>query len=1324
MQHIDSDDRSSVVSLGDGQDTSADMDAILTYVDDLVLGKNPSSAFSCAEFSDGVTDNGTVQHPLLHYPVDIFTPVECLRAAKHLIHAHQIGNTGLATHTLLWPGEPVNASMRQYADCVSLYTLLGHGKEQHTKRVGLMEHTVSYVSRLSLVIHYHSPPSTTVSETDILTVAKSVHGYLVERERGKLQQSQEPQGVKEPACMLLRRGDNSGTFQMHWPNVCLMHHDLTRLSDELTKMRRICCSVTSGRISSVTIRGSTGMTPMYGSTARQDEEPFLFWRWLYEDDDSVYPLHLNLGSHGQYVVTNENIHLALPFLYSMNPIASCVTPWHWRDIDPDIAAWQLLNMQDPSVPRVASSFYETDEHAWDRQVDVVRQLLCIICGRSVSRQMEIGLHVHGALHGGWIGFCLWVNWVDQTLAGDSGGMGPWYEYYSQWQRFGWGSKESSPLRMLHSFAQSDNPSRFRLFLAAQRRMDHPNRDLQGGDDSLIQLFGSLHHLDIARFLRHEVHDDMVCVSTSRPSQWYIYQKDDHRWHYDGDGPSCTLRCYKLISAYVNQARQSATTGGGERGKGKGGGGSVTYMVNFPDDFEPSDVSRQTLVHLEKNIGDIRHMQCVMKAMMLFLHNPGFLSNLDTRNDHVIPFTNGVLDLKYGCLRPGIPQDMVSKGPTYTWHDHTAEQVVEIERILTTIFPDSTLREFFLQVGASLLRKRNRYKHFYVLSGNTNGGKSFLMSIFKQAFGSLFTQMPVTAITCRESDPSNHSDYLYRTAGCNVAVMHEPDSTTQRILPDRVKALTSDSDEVSCRPIFGQAMTMSIPWKLFLLCNTIPPLANVDAATVERLQVIPFLSTFSSAGVPTTEVEQFAARLFVANRNYNVDKVEELGRQLMGVLFATYQRNAMHSSSYTLRVPRQIRLGVEKYMRDVSLFRIWCHAFLRPTTPLCKRNTFMPRHLDYGLQSISAEVGRYIRQVSTSGVHHHQWWVDLTEASRQCMTPGSQGWVHAKCCEMWQIILRGVRWGAGLDQNMSKGKLGIAAVDLTTVVDTFNAFRSKNRLGQELCSSKNTADTSVPNPKMQRNSHRLRTSLPMDLDIGLVSQVVREVVGREAYDSLQLGVILITDQDQTSYTETDQIASAMVEDALLSCAARWERTYGIPIPHVGLVDPSVLRNAAQDVRVCNQGQRVNLEWDRSDIERILDEHRNGSHISAENAQTDDDHTNPVLNDNPATWDEACQLIQTANLYTSSTLSDLEQAARITRFESGFSKVEQFRASQVQSRVQEEDETIGPSTFVGSFYDKARDNGSSNVENSPAQLCHALHKAIAIVPTVHAECMRSE
>lgn len=98
--------------------------------------------------------------------------------------------------------------------------------------------------------------------------------------------------------------------------------------------------------------------------------------------------------------------------------------------------------------------------------------------------------------------------------------------------------------------------------------------------------------------------------------------------------------------------------------------------------------------------------------------------------------------------------------------------------MTQIFTDREVLGFFLEVGGTLLRRRNRFKHFYstgacpgmhprrhILTGNTNGGtrralsltvrtvvglKSLLFSLIKMAFQSLCGLLPIQAITGKDA----------------------------------------------------------------------------------------------------------------------------------------------------------------------------------------------------------------------------------------------------------------------------------------------------------------------------------------------------------------------------------------------------------------------------------------------------------------------------------------------------------------------------------------------------------------------------------------------
>ena len=176
------------------------------------------------------------------------------------------------------------------------------------------------------------------------------------------------------------------------------------------------------------------------------------------------------------------------------------------------------------------------------------------------------------------------------------------------------------------------------------------------------------------------------------------------------------------------------------------------------------------------------------------------------------------------------------------------------------------------------------------AGNTNGGKSLLMALVRIAFASMCGLLPIQAITGKDCDASSHSDYLARTHGQAICVCNEPDSSSQMLMPDKV--MTSDTDQLAVRHLYGSTRDMPITWKLLLLCNTPPPFAQLDAASVKRTQFIPFTSTFVEVDeAPSMEDTQYRLGRFL-RRDIQPSNQKELARRLMCMFFTAYCRHGM------------------------------------------------------------------------------------------------------------------------------------------------------------------------------------------------------------------------------------------------------------------------------------------------------------------------------------------------------------------------------------------------------------------------------------------------
>ena len=110
--------------------------------------------------------------------------------------------------------------------------------------------------------------------------------------------------------------------------------------------------------------------------------------------------------------------------------------------------------------------------------------------------------------------------------------------------------------------------------------------------------------------------------------------------------------------------------------GGGGGGArpprspFPVLANFPEmeGYNEHEIHQAIVVHLDNIMGDVRHIQSVVRYLGKLMTKREFAEQLDVRHDHLVPFANGVLDLNQLCLRNGRPDDMVMRGPTYPWVD--------------------------------------------------------------------------------------------------------------------------------------------------------------------------------------------------------------------------------------------------------------------------------------------------------------------------------------------------------------------------------------------------------------------------------------------------------------------------------------------------------------------------------------------------------------------------------------------------------------------------------------------------------------------------------
>ena len=223
------------------------------------------------------------------------------------------------------------------------------------------------------------------------------------------------------------------------------------------------------------------------------------------------------------------------------------------------------------------------------------------------------------------------------------------------------------------------------------------------------------------------------------------------------------------------------------------------------------------------------------------YNPVFKEKLDA-DPYLIAFKNGVYDLKLNLFRPGRPEDFLSKNMpiNYINFSEDDERVQEVHTFFEQVFPDKSVRKYFLDVSSDIFVGGNHEKIVVFWTGDGDNGKSVTQSLFEKMLGKLSIKLNTNIITGKKpSAGSTFAELARAGGGVRQAVMEEPDGD-EAINVGVFKNL-SGNDSFYARDLFekGKDTKEIIPlFKLIFIClaeGTAVSLPSGISLSIEKLK---------------------------------------------------------------------------------------------------------------------------------------------------------------------------------------------------------------------------------------------------------------------------------------------------------------------------------------------------------------------------------------------------------------------------------------------------------------------------------------------------------
>lgn len=422
----------------------------------------------------------------------------------------------------------------------------------------------------------------------------------------------------------------------------------------------------------------------------------------------------------------------------------------------------------------------------------------------------------------------------------------------------------------------------------------------------LDLKGS--HNDLAKALYQKYDSTYVCASIQR-KKWFEF--NDHCWQELDEGVNLRKKISEELVEKLLETKERVDK-------------DYRYATQMEDDKKAKMLKDRIKVILDliQKLKSAQYKNSVMKEAEEVFYKGYFIQKLDS-NPYLIAFQNGVYDLKNHVFRDGLPQDFLSaKLPINYRNDLTIEhpEVQFVQDFFMKLFPDKSVREFFIRMSSEVFVGGNHRKCFQIWTGDGDNGKSIMQGLFEKMLGPYSIKLPTSLITGKRTQSSQACPELARAGnGARLAMLQEPEQSD--IINTGILKELSGNDTMFVRGLYKEGREITPMFKLVLICNEPPKIPNNDKATWNRVRVIPFESTFTD-DAPESFEEQLRLKKFPKDKDF-ADKIPSMIEPFAWLLLYTLK----HHGLKRLQDPEKVCLATQSYKKKNDIYKQFIEEFI-------------------------------------------------------------------------------------------------------------------------------------------------------------------------------------------------------------------------------------------------------------------------------------------------------------------------------------------------------------------------------------------------------------
>jgi P4 family phage/plasmid primase-like protien len=339
---------------------------------------------------------------------------------------------------------------------------------------------------------------------------------------------------------------------------------------------------------------------------------------------------------------------------------------------------------------------------------------------------------------------------------------------------------------------------------------------------------------IAKVLAHAKKGEFKSASINT-NIWYVFS--DPKWMKDDSGT--TIRRYisdtenGLAGLYYDMAIETLE--------------KAHKHEQDSEEYKKLYTRGTKIMEIYMRLGNCTDKDKILKEAREELYDKDFLNKLD-KNPNLLCCKNGVIDFENKCFRKGSPEDYVSlstntNNRVVDRHNDSAI-ISDFNKYLETVFPIPDLLDYAKRHLASLLtglHDKRQFLHYY--TGKGRNGKSMLVLLMETILGEYAGALDANFYTTERPKRGQSSPDLVNIIGKRIAVTSEVNEG-EKMFAGPMKQLTSATDKISCRPLYGNQIEFVAQANPIICANYFLDVHSRDYGTWRRIRVIPFVSTFT------------------------------------------------------------------------------------------------------------------------------------------------------------------------------------------------------------------------------------------------------------------------------------------------------------------------------------------------------------------------------------------------------------------------------------------------------------------------------------------------